>query len=99
MKYKLTHKTEYKYAEPVNNYHSLLCLAPRILPRQLCNGFKISVEPAPSQIIEHIDFYGNTTHYFSIHTPHKKLTVLATSMVERIPEAPAGPRPGNTCEE
>jgi transglutaminase-like putative cysteine protease len=87
MKYKLIHKTEYKYAEAVNNYHSLLCLAPRTLPNQLCQGFTIQVTPEPSQLVERTDFYGNTTHYFSLHSPHKSLTVLTTGIVERLTEA------------
>jgi transglutaminase-like putative cysteine protease len=84
MKYKLIHKTEYKYAEAVNNYHSLLCLAPRTLPDQLCQDFSIKISPEPSQIIERTDFYGNKTHYFSLHSPHKTLTVLTTATVERV---------------
>jgi len=84
MKYKLIHKTEYKYAEAVNNYHSLLCLAPRTLPDQKCSNFKIEISPEPTQVIERTDFYGNKTHYFSLHAPHKTLTVLTTATVERV---------------
>ncbi|MCF0071556.1 transglutaminase family protein [Dyadobacter sp. CY261] len=86
MKYKLIHKTEYKYAEAVNNYHSLLCLTPRVLPDQLCQDFSIKITPEPTQISERVDFYGNTTHYFSLHSPHKTLTVLTTAIVERLQE-------------
>jgi transglutaminase-like putative cysteine protease len=91
MKYKLTHKTEYKYAELVNNYHGLICLTPRILPKQLCRDFQITIVPEPEQIIEQVDFYGNVTHYFSLHSPHKKLTVLATSVVECLTETTGNP--------
>ncbi|KQS25510.1 transglutaminase family protein [Dyadobacter sp. Leaf189] len=83
MKYKLVHKTKYKYAQAVNNYHSLLCLTPRNLPNQSCSNFSIQISPEPSQIVERTDFYGNKTHYFSLHAPHKELTVLTTSIVER----------------
>lgn len=86
MKYKLIHKTEYKYAEAVNNYHSLVCLTPRTLPDQLCQDFSIRITPEPTQISERVDFYGNTTHYFSLHSPHKTLTVLTTAIVERLQE-------------
>jgi transglutaminase-like putative cysteine protease len=84
MKYKLVHKTSYKYAQAVNNYHSLLCLTPRTLPDQQCNSFSIQITPEPAQIIERTDFYGNKTHYFSLHSPHKELTVLTTGIVERF---------------
>ena len=86
MKYKLIHKTEYKYAEAVNNYHSLVCLTPRTLPDQLCQDFSIKITPEPAQVSERVDFYGNTTHYFSLHSPHKTLTVLTTAIVERLKE-------------
>jgi transglutaminase-like putative cysteine protease len=101
MKYKLIHKTEYKYAEPVNNYHSMVCLTPRTLPEQICQEFSISVTPEPSEIIERVDFYGNTTHYFSLHSPHKALTVLTTSIVECLTGAAGLPltRPEITCRE
>lgn len=101
MKYKLVHKTEYKYAEPVNNYHSLLCLTPRTLPKQLCKNFTVSIFPEPSQIVERVDFYGNTTHYFSLHSPHKMLTVLTTSFVECLTETTGMPVTPSfiTCRE
>jgi transglutaminase-like putative cysteine protease len=91
MKYRLIHKTEYKYEEPVNNYHSLLCLTPRTLSQQLCRDFSIKVTPEPSEIVERTDFYGNTTHYFSLHSSHKTLTVLTSGIVERLIETTGSP--------
>lgn len=91
MKYRLIHKTEYRYEEPVNNYHSLLCLTPRSLPKQLCQDFTIKVSPEPSEIIERVDFYGNITHYFSLHTSHKTLTVLTSGIVECLTETTGSP--------
>jgi transglutaminase-like putative cysteine protease len=87
MKYNLIHKTAYKYGQVVNNYHSLLCLTPRNLNNQVCRDFTIEITPEPSQIVKRVDFYGNTTHYFSLHSPHKSLTVLTKSIVERIGES------------
>jgi transglutaminase-like putative cysteine protease len=86
MKYKLIHKTQYRYEEAVNNYHSLLCLTPRTLPGQLCQDFTIQVSPEPSEIVERTDFYGNIVHYFSLHSSHKTLTVLTSSIVECLTE-------------
>ncbi|CAG5008832.1 hypothetical protein DYBT9275_04366 [Dyadobacter sp. CECT 9275] len=91
MKYKLVHKTEYKYLDTVTSYQSLLCLAPRTLSRQICQEFKLEITPAPAEIIERVDFYGNTTHYFSLHTPHKQLSVVATSLVECITDTVGTP--------
>ncbi|KAA0990236.1 transglutaminase family protein [Dyadobacter aurulentus] len=86
MKYKLVHKTRYEYGQAVNTYHGLLCLMPRTLANQSCNNFNIQITPNPSQIVERTDFYGNKTHYFSLHAPHKELTVLTTAIVERTVE-------------
>ncbi len=91
MKYRLIHKTEYRYEEAVNNYHSLLCLTPRSLPKQLCQDFTIKVFPEPSEIVERLDFYGNITHYFSLHTSHKTLTVLTSGIVECLTETTGSP--------
>ncbi|MCF0057756.1 transglutaminase family protein [Dyadobacter sp. CY356] len=100
MKYKLTHLTEYRYVEPVSTYHSLVCLTPRTLPKQLCQDFTIEVTPTPAEIEERVDYYGNTTHYFSLHSPHKKLTVKTTSIVECLTETTGAPiRSDITCAE
>jgi transglutaminase-like putative cysteine protease len=101
MKYKLIHKTEYRYEEAVNNYHSLLCLTPRTLPRQLCQDFTIQVTPEPAEIVERLDFYGNIVHYFSLHTSHKTLTVLTSGIVGCLTETTgtAPPSPEITCAE
>ena len=84
MRYKLVHKTQYKYPDVVTSYQSLLCLAPRTLPMQVCQDFRLDISPAPSEIIERVDFYGNTVHYISLHSPHRHLSVVATSIVESI---------------
>ncbi len=99
MKYKLVHKTEYDYPEIVTGYQSLLCLAPRGLPNQECVDFKLDINPLPAGIIERQDFYGNTTHYFSLNSPHRKLTVTATSIVNRSDIGINNPVTNITCAE
>ncbi|MDJ1471549.1 transglutaminase family protein [Xanthocytophaga flava] len=85
MKYNLIHITHYEYKEPVNIYHSLACLTPRTLPNQLCADFTIKITPKPTEIVARTDFFGNTVHYFSIHSLHTELTVLTTSQIDRFP--------------
>ncbi|MEA5140344.1 transglutaminase family protein [Arcicella rigui] len=82
MKYKLTHQTKYKYFEPVNSYHSLVCLKPQTLTNQTCHEFSLKISPKPSEIVERKDFFGNTVHYFSIQSAHQELIVQAESIVE-----------------
>jgi transglutaminase-like putative cysteine protease len=86
MKYKLIHKTQYRYFEKVNNYHSLVCLQPQTMVGQICKSFSLEISPKPADITQRKDFFGNTVHYFSIHIPHQELQVLATSEIESFPK-------------
>ncbi|MFN8356771.1 MAG: transglutaminase family protein [Spirosomataceae bacterium] len=81
MNYKLTHLTRYSYVEPVNNYHGLVCLKPRNTDHQQCTQFELVVEPTPTEYFQRTDYFGNTLHYFYIHTTHQELTVIAQSEV------------------
>lgn len=85
MKYKISHKTYYDYGANVSICHSMACLTPRSLLHQKCLEFKLHVEPVPSEIVSREDFYGNTLHYFSMQSSHKKLSVLSKSIVEVFP--------------
>lgn len=82
MKYKLKHQTLYTYANPVNNYQSILCLHPINTGRQSCKNFTIEIEPKPTKIYSRTDYFGNIQHYFSIHQQHDALKVTVSSEVE-----------------
>jgi transglutaminase-like putative cysteine protease len=82
MKYKLRHKTLYTYVSDVHNYQGVLCLQPRNTKHQICNNFKIDIEPKPSKIHSKTDYFGNIQHYFSLHQSHKSLKVIVSSEVE-----------------
>ncbi len=86
MKYKLTHQTKYKYHDSVNSYHSLVCLKPLNISTQICHSFSLLVSPKPSEIVERVDFFGNTIHYFSIQSAHRELIVKTESKVETFPK-------------
>ncbi len=88
MKYKLKHKTIYRYFEPVNTYHSVVCLEPLNNEIQVCKNFQLLISPSipTTSINKRLDFFGNTNHYFSIETPHKELVVEAVSEVESKPQ-------------
>lgn len=86
MKYKLTHRTKYKYVVPVSTYHSLVCLKPQTMKGQLCHSFALHITPTPVETVPRTDFFGNTLHYFSIDISHKELEVVAESTVESFPK-------------
>ena len=82
MTYNLKHKTKYDYVSLVNTDHGLACLKPLSNDRQNCRHFEIKIAPDSADIIERVDYFGNTLHYFSINTPHKALIVEANSLVD-----------------
>lgn len=99
MKYKLKHRTRYQYHNLVNSYHSIACLQPINNQSQHCESFDLVILPSPAEIIKRIDYFGNTTHYFSISTVHKELMVEATSIVESFPKIIPTQNIGITCKE
>ena len=95
MLYQVTHRTTYRYGSDVAVSHHLAHLHPRELRSQQVTGFKLSVEPAPVVSSERVDYYGNTTTFFSIGSPHDRLAVTARSRVQItapvLPEASRTP--------
>jgi transglutaminase-like putative cysteine protease len=81
MKYKVTHTTKYSYSEAVPVCHNLVHLAPRDLPHQTCDDFRLLIHPEPIEFSHRTDYFGNDVSYFAIDQAHRGLTVTATSQV------------------
>jgi len=82
MKYRITHKTSYRYNEPVSLCHNEAHLILRNCDNQICTHRQLQIDPLPAIQHERIDFFGNIVNYFSIQTPHTTLTVSAISEIE-----------------
>jgi len=80
--YRVTHRTEYSYESEVSDSYGQFHLLPRELPAQRCRSARIEVDPAPESYHERVDFFGNRAGFFTIHAPHRALTVTATSTVD-----------------
>jgi transglutaminase-like putative cysteine protease len=80
--YRITHRTEYQYEQPVSSSYGQLHMLPREMPSQRCRRALVNVEPAPELYRERTDFFGNRVAYFALHEPHRQLTVTVTSVVE-----------------
>ena len=80
--YRVTHRTEYEYEDDVSLSYGQLHLLPRDLPSQRCANARVLVDPAPDDYHERQDYFGNRVAYFAIHSPHRALTVTASSVVE-----------------
>jgi transglutaminase-like putative cysteine protease len=59
-----------------------LHLLPRDLPSQKCRSAEVTIDPAPEDYRERVDFFGNRVCYLAIHRPHRTLSVTATSVVD-----------------
>jgi transglutaminase-like putative cysteine protease len=84
MKYKILHRTTYRYKYPVSVGNHVACLKPRTLSVQTADS-EISVSPAPVTRTERTDFFGNTLCFFTVQEPHKELIVEARSSVTVTP--------------
>jgi transglutaminase-like putative cysteine protease len=91
MKYRITHRTHYRYSQPVVLCHNEARLQPRQAPHQACLASTVMVEPTPAEWAERQDFFGNRVLYFAVEEPHQGLTVSAISDIELAsPPAPPG---------
>jgi len=86
-KYRIHHKTTYSYLYPVTTSHHSAHLKPLTNKVQTCQQFRLRIQPESADLIEREDYFGNTTHLFSIQEPHSALIVDANSKVETKAEA------------
>jgi len=110
--YDLVHRTSYSYDEPVTGSYGRAVLVPRDFPGQVRHAVEVSIDPQPADLAEHVDYFGNTSTYFAVTTPHTALVVTARSRltvdrvqpdVASLPRAAWGDvgravRPGGTLE-
>ena len=82
MRYRIIHRTLYKYGSPVTVSHHIAHLAPRSLPTQRCPWHSIAVSPEPVSRTTFADSHGNVTTYFEVEGAHETLEVVASSLVE-----------------
>jgi len=79
VKYKIHHKTVYRYSEPVRRSVHELRLAPRSGPLQSVQAWELS---APGNLSEARDGFGNIVHNFTMAGPAHTISIAATGEVE-----------------
>jgi transglutaminase-like putative cysteine protease len=82
VKYKIHHRTVYKYTQTVSISHHLLHMTPRSHGRQICSRAFVQVTPLPAVRSETLDYFQNTVTYATIQEPHNTLEIEALSEVE-----------------
>ncbi len=84
-RYRVFHSTCYTYDDVVSSSYGRCYLTPRELPHQHVRSAEVRIEPEPDDWSTGVDVYGNSDSYFHVRTPHDKLLVTATSIVDVDP--------------
>lgn len=90
MIYRIRHTTHFIYDKPAYESHNEVRVAPRTSPNQRCLSFDLEVTPKAA-VLAYDDSFKNRVHAISVHPPHDELTIVATSVVERLPPRPSTP--------
>jgi transglutaminase-like putative cysteine protease len=91
MIYRINHRTEYLYNEPVSLCQNLARLTPRNTLWQTCELSKLQIEPTPAGVTPWTDYFGNQATSFAVQEPHRQLVVTAAHLVAVNPFVPPGP--------
>lgn len=92
MRYRVSHRTVYEYADPVAFCQNQAHMTPREHASQRVASVRMTVSPRPAVLTNRLDFYGNTATFFAVQEPHVLLEVDVVSEVA----VSAAPIPGNT---
>jgi transglutaminase-like putative cysteine protease len=95
--YSVTHRTRYTYDSDIGTSFGRAHVLPREQPDQRATDAEVVLEPAPDELRDHIDAFGNRSTYFVVRNPHRELTVLARSTV--VVDRPEQPRADTPWEE
>ncbi len=95
MRYRIIHKTAYRYSEPASLSQNELFLHPRETDHQRVTQSQLSIVPEPQYRQQRTDYFGNIAHVFMVQQPHDELVMRAVSMVETA--RPVLPVPADTA--
>jgi transglutaminase-like putative cysteine protease len=79
---RISHRTRFAYDLPAHDSHNELRLRPLEDAEQRCHSFELSIDQ-PAAVLAYRDFFGNHAHSVSVSAPHRELTIVARSVVER----------------
>ncbi|MCB1062024.1 MAG: transglutaminase family protein [Verrucomicrobiae bacterium] len=82
VRYRIDHLTAYDYSQNVSISHHVARLRPISGNGQKLIDFRLTSNPAPTQLESDSDYFGNAVERFSIQEPHDRLEVVAFSEVE-----------------
>jgi YD repeat-containing protein len=79
MRARISHRTTYRYQEPVKYTAQNLRLTPRRDGDQHTLTWSIH---APGRRTEQVDAHGNITHLLTLEEPHREISIVVTGIVE-----------------
>ncbi len=82
MRYRVSHRTTYRYSHTVDLAQHLAHLRPRSLSGQAVMYCDVSVEPTADERATHTDHFGNEVDSFRIDTAHEELVVEMRADIE-----------------
>lgn len=89
MLYRITHTTRFEYELPAYDSQNELRMRPGDRDGQRCISFDVTTNE-PSSTLEYGDFFGNRAHSICVSAPHRKLEIVARSIVELDTPQPPG---------
>jgi transglutaminase-like putative cysteine protease len=81
----VTHRTTYRYSTQVEIAQHLATIRPLHCPWQQVIAHTERIEPTPSYLHSRVDAFGNDVLYFSLDTPHERLSVTSETTVRLTP--------------
>jgi transglutaminase-like putative cysteine protease len=81
-RYEVRHCTTYTYEGTVESCYERGFLRPRETPTQTVVSNEVRVAPEPHLLSEHVDHFGNRSFYVEVRTPHSRLEVEKTSVID-----------------
>src|ERR1700689_3527694 len=84
---RINHRTRFVYDQPARDSHNELRVRPLDGAEQRCIAFELSIDQ-PAAVLSYRDFFGNHAHSASVSLPHRELTIVAQSLVERFDTPP-----------
>jgi transglutaminase-like putative cysteine protease len=90
--YRVEHVTQYKYSEDVSVSYGRAHLLPRSALGQTVLASDLELDPGADELRSHVDYFGNTSTYYTVRRAHRALRIAATSEVRvrrSVPERAA----------
>ncbi len=84
-RYRVNHRTSYRYGQAVTDAYSVTCLLPRTRSHQRVVEAGITAVPHPDEFDEQTDVFGNRIVQIGVHHRHDAFDVVAESVVDVSP--------------